>query len=213
MNKIVLIDYGAGNVRSASRALWRAAELVETDALISVSSEPEIILSADRVVLPGVGHFADCKKELENRPGALDALTEVVQNKGRPFYGICVGMQLLAQRGLEDGDTAGLNWVPGEVDKLVPADSTLPVPHMGWNEIDVNDHPIFEGIGASPHVYFTHSYVMNCKNDSNVAATFDYGGVFTAAIAKDNLFGSQFHPEKSQALGQKLLANFLTWSP
>ena len=213
MRRIVLIDYGAGNVRSASRALLRASQLAELETELFVTADPDVILTADHVVLPGVGHFADCKAELESSPGALDALQEVVLKKGRPFFGICVGMQLLASVGREDGETPGLGWIPGIVDRLKPQDPKLAVPHMGWNEIDTSPHPILDGIGPAPHVYFTHSYVMTCDSPKNVAATFEYGGTFTASIARDNCFGSQFHPEKSQALGQKILANFLNWTP
>lgn len=213
MHSIVLIDYGAGNVRSASRALSKAAELAEVSPRIEVTADPDAVLSADRVILPGVGHFADCLEGLTSRPGLVDALTEAVMRKGVPFFGICVGMQLLASLGLEDGETDGLGWIPGIVDRLQPWDPELAIPHMGWNEIMPREHPIFSGIGEHPHVYFTHSYAMSCEDESDIAATCDYGGAFVAAVKRDNIFGVQFHPEKSQALGQKILANFLQWKP
>lgn len=213
MNRIVLIDYGAGNVRSASRALARAAELIDEPAEITVTADPDAVLNADHIILPGVGHFADCMGALIAAEGVVDALNEAVRRKGTPFYGICVGMQLLASLGLEDGETDGLGWIPGVVERLKPWDSTLAIPHMGWNEIYVRDHPVLADLGERPHVYFTHSYVMSCENEAHIAATFDYGGDFVAAVARDNIFGSQFHPEKSQKTGQMILSNFLKWRP
>jgi len=210
---IALIDYGAGNVRSASRALARSAELIELDAKILMTADPEDILGADRIVLPGVGHYADCMAGLQSRPGVIDALTEAVRHNGRPFLGICVGMQLLASLGLEDGETDGLGWIPGVVDRLEPWDSELAIPHMGWNEIFPRSHAVLADLGDNPHVYFTHSYAMSCEDENHIAATFDYGGSFVAAVMRDNMFGTQFHPEKSQKTGQKILSNFLKWNP
>lgn len=210
---LALIDYGAGNTRSASRALVRASDESGHSHDIIMTDDPNVIRGADRIVLPGVGHFADCMQSLEARDGVVDAMTEAVRRKGTPFYGICVGMQLLASLGLEDGDTDGLGWIHGVVDRIEPFDPDLPVPHMGWNEIYCRDHPVLAGLGDEPHVYFTHSYVMSCEDEGHIAATFDYGGSFVAAVARDTVFGSQFHPEKSQAVGQTILRNFLSWSP
>ena len=213
MIRIALIDYGAGNVRSASRALARAADLVDRNSHIEVTADPDLILKADHIVLPGVGHFADCMSALTAKEGVVEALHEAVKRRGTPFFGICVGMQLLAGLGLEDGETDGLGWIPGVVDKLEPWDSELAVPHMGWNEIYLRDHPVLSDLGDEPHVYFTHSYVMSCEDESHISATFDYGGNYVAAVARDTIFGSQFHPEKSQKTGQKILSNFLEWRP
>lgn len=211
--KIALIDYGAGNVRSASRALEAAASNIDFDAKIMLTTKPEDILDASHIVLPGVGHYADCMQGLLAQDGLKDALETAVLGQKTPFLGICVGMQLLASLGLEDGETRGLNWIPGVVDRIQPDEPTLPVPHMGWNEIYVQDHPVFNGVGPSPHVYFTHSFAMTPENPDHIVATCEYGGSIVAAIARDNIFGTQFHPEKSQKLGQKILSNFLIWMP
>jgi len=176
-----------------------------------------VVRAADRVVLPGVGAFADCRRGLDAVPGMVDALAEVVREKGRPFLGICVGMQLLAARGLEHGVTAGLGWIGGEVDRLEPSDPGLKIPHMGWNNLDpVRPHPLLAGIRTGPdglNAYFVHSYHLKPADGADLVATTDYGGAVTAIIARDNVAGTQFHPEKSQTLGLAFLANFLRWQP
>ncbi|WP_018997330.1 imidazole glycerol phosphate synthase subunit HisH [Hirschia maritima] len=213
MKTLALIDYGSGNIRSASRALAEAAKLAEIDLQIDITSNPDVIERADCIFLPGVGHYADCMNGLLKREGLHDALTQAVIAKGTPFMGICVGMQLLASIGLEDGDTLGLNWIPGTVKRITPEPSSLAIPHMGWNEIQNLNHPILSDLGENPHLYFTHSYVFETDDSQQSVAHFNYGGDFTAAVARNNIFGTQFHPEKSQKIGQKLLANFLKWKP
>ncbi len=213
MNKLALIDYGSGNVRSAARALRAAAQMENIDLELELTSDPDLIADADRIVLPGVGHFADCMTNLKARDGVIDAMMQAVFAKSRPFFGVCVGMQLLASLGLEDGETDGLGWIPGIVDRLNPMDSSLPIPHMGWNEVFVRDHPVLDELGENPHVYFTHSFAISCEEEGDIAATCDYGGGFVAAVRRDNIFGVQFHPEKSQKTGLKILANFLRWKP
>ena len=213
MTTVALIDYGAGNIRSASRALAKASADANLGMTVTVTADPDAIRAADRIVLPGVGHYADCREGLTARAGVVEAMTEAVLDKGRPFLGICVGMQLLADKGLEDGETPGLGWIGGVVDRIRPDDPHLPVPHMGWNEIEIGDHPVLAGLGPSPHVYFTHSYVFEAADEADVAARFAYGGAFTAAVARATIFGCQFHPEKSQATGLKILSNFLSWAP
>jgi glutamine amidotransferase len=172
---------------------------------------------ADRVVLPGVGAFADCRRGLDNIPGMVEAMTEVVREKGRPFFGICVGMQLMATRGLEYETTAGLDWISGDVKPIKPEDAALKIPHMGWNTLHAQrEHPILDGVPTGPqglHAYFVHSYALDPANMNDVVAVSDYGGPLTAVVAKDNMAGTQFHPEKSQTLGLKLIANFLRWQP
>ena len=210
MQSVALIDYGSGNLRSAEKALVRAAD---GSAEIVVTCDPDLIRRADRVVLPGVGAFRACMEAFESRPGLEDALQEVVQQKGRPFLGICVGMQLVATRGLEFGETKGLGWIPGDVRKITPADPHAKVPHMGWNALTRLSGPdLITGIGASP-MYFTHSFAIFPSDDADVAAWVDHGGRFPAAVARGNLAGVQFHPEKSQSAGLKLLSDFLEWRP
>ena len=210
MTRLALIDYGSGNLHSCARALAAAAE---DPGKVMVTARPEDILAAERIVLPGVGHFADCAGALRAIPGMVEALEEAVLRKGTPFLGICVGMQLMADLGLEDGETRGLGWVHGVVEALRPAPG-LPVPHVGWNELMIPAlHPVLEGLGETPHAYFTHSYVFRPEDEADAAAWCDYGSPFAAALAHANLFGTQFHPEKSQKLGLTLLSNFLKWSP
>jgi glutamine amidotransferase len=210
MTRVALIDYGSGNLHSCARALAAAAD---DPGKVMVTARPEDILAAERIVLPGVGHFADCAGALRAIPGMVDALDEAVLRKGRPFLGICVGMQLMADIGLEDGETPGLGWVHGIVEALEPAPG-LPVPHVGWNELMIPaPHPVLEGLGDRPHAYFTHSYAFRPEEQGQVSAWTDYGAPLAAAIARDNLFGTQFHPEKSQRIGLTLLANFLEWAP
>ncbi|MGE0765108.1 MAG: imidazole glycerol phosphate synthase subunit HisH [Hyphomicrobiaceae bacterium] len=217
MQRVIIIDYGSGNLHSASKAFERAAREGGSKAVIEVSSDAEAVLAADRIVLPGVGAFADCKRGLDAVPGMREALETSVRRKGRPFLGICVGQQLLATRGLEHGVTDGLGWIDGEVRILEPSDKTLKIPHMGWNTLDVvRPHALLDGLATGPnglHAYFVHSYhlVPTCR-DSIVAGT-NYGGFVTAMVAKDNIAGTQFHPEKSQRLGLGLIANFLAWKP
>ena len=213
MKMIALIDYGSGNIHSAARALRVAANTAKKTREIRVTSDPAALASADRIVLPGVGHFANCMANLNARDGLREALEEQVIKGGKPFLGICVGMQLMADKGLEDGETEGLGWIPGTVDKITPG-TGMPVPHMGWNEITPSTpHPVLEGLGQDPNVYFVHSYAFTTQNPADTAASATYGTPFTAAVAKDNLFGTQFHPEKSQRAGLQLLSNFILWTP
>lgn len=217
MQNVVIIDYGSGNLHSAAKALEAAARDSGSQKRIIVSSRAEDVLLADRVVLPGVGAYRDCKHGLERVPGMIEALEETVRRKGRPFLGICVGMQLLSERGLEFVETPGLGWIKGEVRQIEPKDPGLKIPHMGWNTIEaVNSHALLDGIPTGPtgwHAYFVHSFAMVPKERRVVVAETDYGGRFTALVADGNVAGTQFHPEKSQKLGLKLLANFLGWKP
>jgi len=214
MTSLAIIDYGSGNVRSVRRALEAAASHVGIPLAATITADPASILAADLIVLPGVGHFADCAAGLRSRPEALAAMTEAVRGQGRPFLGVCVGMQLMAEVGREDEEVEGLGWIPGAVERMQPDPVSLPIPHMGWNElVGLVDHPVLAGITCADSVYFTHSYAVSAPDPSVVAASFEYGGRFVAAVARDNLFGVQFHPEKSQGVGQKLLSNFLRWRP
>ncbi len=210
MNRVAVIDYGSGNLHSCARALAAAAG-PEDD--VRVTADPHAVARADRIVLPGVGHFADCAGALRAISGMIAALEDAVLNNGRPFLGICVGMQLMASLGEEDGETPGLGWIGGRVVALVPAPGR-PVPHVGWNGLRLAaPHPVLSGLGDDPHAYFTHSYAFVPDDPAHIAASADYGAPFPAALAKGNLFGTQFHPEKSQRLGLRLLANFLSWRP
>jgi glutamine amidotransferase len=217
MQRVVIIDYGSGNLHSASKAFERAARESGNDAVIEVSSNAEAVLAADRVVLPGVGAFADCKRGLESVPGMREALETTVRRKGRPFLGICVGQQLLATRGLEHEVTEGLGWIEGEVRVIEPADKSLKIPHMGWNTLNVHrPHALLSGLPTGSdglHAYFVHSYHLVARDHAVIVAETDYGGAVTAMVAKDNVAGTQFHPEKSQRLGLGLIANFLAWTP
>ena len=214
MTTVALIDYGSGNLRSAEKALARAASEQATDHSVVVTDKPEIAIKAERIVLPGVGAFADCMRGLSAVPGMVDALREAVLKNAKPFLGICVGMQLLAEVGREFGDHRGLGWIEGNVVRMTPADRALKIPHMGWNELTLaQSHPVFEGIQTGAHVYFVHSFVIRPSDPDRVVATADYGGAFAAAVGQDNIAGTQFHPEKSQAVGLQLLANFLRWRP
>jgi imidazole glycerol-phosphate synthase subunit HisH len=212
--RVALIDYGSGNLRSAEKALARAAREREAGHEIVVTSDATIIATADRIVLPGVGAFGDCMQGLSAIAGMRDALGEAVLKRGIPFLGICVGMQLLASVGREFGDHAGLGWIEGEIVKLTPSDPSLKIPQIGWNELTVTrPHPLFAGIAPGAHAYFVHSYAMKAKSPADVLAMSDCGGAFTAAVGRDNIVGTQFHPEKSQAVGLMLLGNFLEWRP
>jgi len=217
MQRVVIIDYGSGNLHSAAKAFERAARESQADTEIVVTAEPSAVAVADRIVLPGVGAFADCKRGLEAVPGLRGALETAVREEGRPFLGICVGMQLMATRGLEFEVTDGFGWIPGEVRAIDPDDPNLKIPHMGWNTLQVvNAHPLLAGIKTGPqglHAYFVHSFHLVPEQRAAVVAETDYGGPITAMVAKDNMAGTQFHPEKSQTLGLKLIANFLKWRP
>ncbi|CAO3399214.1 imidazole glycerol phosphate synthase subunit HisH [Azospirillum sp. 11R-A] len=212
METVALIDYGSGNLRSAAKAIERAAGEADASYTVLVTSDADAVRRADRVVLPGVGAFADCKRGLSEVPGMLEALEEVVHRRARPFLGICVGMQLMAERGREYGVTEGLGWIPGEVVKLEPADPALKIPHMGWNELNIrHPHPVLAGLPEGSHAYFVHSYQFKLADPDTLIASADYGGPFAAVVGRDNLVGTQFHPEKSQATGLALIANFLRW--
>jgi glutamine amidotransferase len=217
MQRVVIIDYGSGNLHSAAKAFERAAREGDKASSILVSARADDVASADRIVLPGVGAFADCKRGLLAVPGLADALTQAVRRQGRPFLGICVGMQLMATRGLEFEVTDGLDWIAGEVRAIAPGDPGLKIPHMGWNTLTAaRAHPLLDGIATGPsgqHAYFVHSFQLAAENRDDVVAETDYGGPVTALVARDNVAGTQFHPEKSQRLGLALIGNFLRWSP
>jgi len=214
---VAIVDYGSGNLHSAAKAFECAARESAPDQKVTVTRDPDAVRRADRVVLPGVGAFADCRRGLEAIPGMIDALEESVRRKGRPFFGICVGMQLMAERGREYEVTPGFGWIAGEVDKIAPNDASLKIPHMGWNTLDaLKPHPLFDGISLGPqglHAYFVHSYELKPQDRADLLAQTDYGGPVTAVIGRGNMIGTQFHPEKSQKLGLKLIANFLKWKP
>src|ERR1044071_8623318 len=214
---VAIVDYGSGNLHSAAKAFERSARESGYDQPIAVTSDPEVVCKADHIVLPGVGAFADCRRGLDAVPGMVAALQEVVRGKGRPFLGICVGMQLMADRGREYVVTDGLGWIHGEVDRIKPADPALKIPHMGWNTLSARmPHKLLEGIPVGPdglHAYFVHSYQLRPADRADAMAEADYGGPVTAIVARDNMAGTQFHPEKSQKLGLALIANFLNWKP
>jgi glutamine amidotransferase len=211
MPVVALIDYGSGNLRSAEKALARAAE---GGSEIVVTADPAVVAKAERIVLPGVGAFGDCMAGVEAIPGMIEALRDAVLKRGVPFLGICVGMQLLADVGREFGDHKGLGWIGGEVVRIAPSDPALKIPHMGWNELIIpRPHPLLDGIASGAHAYFVHSYEFRAHDTADVIATTDYGGAIMAMIGRGNIAGTQFHPEKSQAMGLKLLSNFLRWSP
>jgi len=211
MPTVALIDYGSGNLASAAKALARAAN-GKFD--IVTTADPEVVREAERVVLPGVGAFADCMRGLSSVPGMIEALREKVLKDGAPFLGICVGMQLLATVGVEFGRHAGLGWIAGEVVKITPSDPDLKIPHMGWNELVIaQKHPLLNGIAPLAHAYFVHSFQLKPALPEDLIATTDYGGPLTAMVGNENIAGTQFHPEKSQATGLKLLENFLGWRP
>ena len=215
--RVAIIDYGSGNLRSATKAFERAARENGIAAEIDLTADAGRVRTADRIVLPGVGAYADCAAGLRAVNGMWEAVEEVAIQKGRPFLGICVGMQLMSERGLEKTVTQGFGWIAGDVKEIEPADPALKIPQIGWNTIEVRrQHPLFDGIptGADGlHAYFVHSYHLGATRPAEVLAFADYGGPVTAAVARDNLAGTQFHPEKSQALGLALIANFLRWKP
>ena len=214
---VAIVDYGSGNLHSAAKAFERAAHDIGHDQPITVTSDPDQVARADRVVLPGVGAFADCRRGLDAIPGMMDALNKRVRRQGRPFLGICVGMQLMAERGREYEVTEGLGWIPGDVDRIAPDDPNLKIPHMGWNTLNViKPHPLLDGIAVGPqglHGYFVHSFHLKPSECSDLVAQVDYGGPLTAIVGRDTMVGTQFHPEKSQRLGLQLIANFLKWTP
>jgi len=215
--RVVIIDYGSGNLRSATKAFERAAREAGLDAEIELTDKAERVATADRIVLPGVGAYADCKRGLDAVPGMHEALVDVVEYKARPFLGICVGMQLMSSRGLEKTVTNGLGWIKGDVVEMTPSDPALKIPQIGWNTLTLNrPHPLFDGIPTGDsglHAYFVHSYHLAAEMPEDVIATTNYGGAMTAFVGRDNKVGAQFHPEKSQTLGLKLISNFLTWAP
>jgi glutamine amidotransferase len=217
MQRVAIIDYGSGNLHSAAKAFERAARESGAGARIAVTADPAEVLAADRIVLPGVGAFADCKTGLDAVAGMVEALEESVRRKGRPFLGICVGAQLMAERGLEFRVTPGLGWIRGDVKAIEPRDPGLKIPHMGWNTLSViNDHQLLAGIETGPdglHAYFVHSFHLVTPDRAAVVAETDYGGPVTAMVARENMAGTQFHPEKSQTLGLRLISNFLKWRP
>ncbi len=215
--KVAIIDYGSGNLHSAEKAFERAARDAGIDAEILVTGNPDDVANADRVVLPGVGAFRDCKAGLFAVDGMVDALRLAVETRARPFFGICVGMQLMATRGLEHGEESGFGWIGGDISLITPNDPNLKIPHMGWNTlVSDNPHPVTSGIELGPeglHAYFVHSYVLAAENPGEVLCHTEYGGAITAMVGRDNMIGTQFHPEKSQQLGLRMIANFLTWTP
>lgn len=207
--RIVIIDYGSGNLRSAAKAFEAVAE----DVPVIVSADAKDLDRASHIVLPGQGAFGDCMAGLNALPGMREALEENVRRKGKPFFGICVGMQLLADRGLEHGDHKGLGWIGGEVVRMTPADPALKIPHMGWNTLSCVSHPLFAGLEENAHVYFVHSYHFAAQTPSHILAQTEYGGPVVAAVGRDNIVGVQFHPEKSQESGLQIIKNFVRWNP
>ncbi len=211
---VAIVDYGSGNLRSAAKAFERVAAEGGSGIDVVVTADADVVAGADRVVLPGVGAFADCMRGLEAVDGMRDALEAAVVAAGRPFLGICVGMQLMATTGVEHGDHAGLGWIDGTVAALKPDDVSLKVPHMGWNALEMTaEHPVLAGLASGAHAYFVHGFGFDCADPAHVLARVDHGGPVTAVIGRDNMIGTQFHPEKSQATGLALIANFLRWRP
>ncbi|UWQ00806.1 imidazole glycerol phosphate synthase subunit HisH [Aliiroseovarius crassostreae] len=211
--RTVIIDYDSGNLHSAEKAFQRMAREHEAGEVI-VTSSPEDVARADRIVLPGDGAFPACKQQLDDHRGIFEAIDEAVMRQGRPFMGICVGMQMLASVSREYQDTDGFGWIPGEVVQITPSEPSYKVPHMGWNDLVIDTpHPLLNGIETGAHVYFVHSYHMKVDNPAQRLAHCDYAGDITAIVGRDNIVGTQFHPEKSQATGLRMIANFLTWKP
>jgi imidazole glycerol-phosphate synthase subunit HisH len=211
---VAIVDYGSGNLRSAAKAIERAAREAGADDRVLVTSNPGEVAEADRIVLPGVGAFADCRAGLYGVPGMVETLQRAVIERGKPFLGICVGMQLMATRGVEYGIHTGLDWIAGDVVRIEPGKDHLKIPHMGWNElVDLRPHALLAGIAARDHAYFVHSFQLKASRPGTVLALTDYGGPITAVVGRDNLAGTQFHPEKSQTTGLRLIANFLRWKP
>ena len=212
---VAIIDYGSGNLRSAAKAFEQAARSTDGGATVSVTNDPGALAEASHIVLPGVGAFADCRAGLDAVPGMVAALEAEVRGNRKPFLGICVGMQLMAERGLEFGVHPGLGWIAGDVVALTPDDPALKIPHMGWNDLRIvgKGHPVLAGLATGDHAYFVHSYQLAANDPADVLATVDYGGPVTAVVGRDNMVGTQFHPEKSQRAGLRLIANFLHWQP
>jgi glutamine amidotransferase len=214
---VAIIDYGSGNLHSAAKAFERAARELDAPPAITVTSDPAVVAKADRIVLPGVGAFADCRAGLDALDGMVEALNEAVLTRGKPFFGICVGMQLMASRGREYVTTEGLGWIAGDVEKIAPQDAALKIPHMGWNTLQVaRPHPMLANLPLGDdgrHAYFVHSYHLHAQDEADVVARADYGGPVTAVVARGTAFGTQFHPEKSQRFGLALIGNFLRWTP
>lgn len=213
--RIAVVDCGSGNLRSVVRVVEHAAADEGIAAQVEVTTRPEEVLAADRIIMPGQGAFASCLKGLNGAAGLRDSLVEAVQQHGRPFFGICVGMQLLADVSTEHGEYQGLGWIPGRVVALEPTGPAMKVPHMGWNELEIlrPGHPVLANLPPHPHVYFVHSYHLVCERQEDCIAVTDYGGPVTALVGRDNIIGAQFHPEKSQAVGLLLLRQFLRWKP
>lgn len=210
--RVALVDYGSGNLHSAAKALALSGR--EAGAEIEVTSAPATIARADRIVLPGDGAFPACRAALEAEPGLIEALQDAVLGRGVPFMGICVGMQLLASVGHEYTDTPGLGWIAGAIERITPSDPALKVPHMGWNDLHFRQaHPVFDGIADGDHAYFVHSYQFRPADPAHLIASVDHGGSVCAIVGRDNILGLQFHPEKSQAVGLRILANFMRWQP
>jgi len=208
-----LVDYDSGNLHSAQKAFERMAAEVGSGSII-VTSDPDVVAKADRIVLPGDGAFPHCRAELFARSGLAEAIVEAVTARARPFFGICVGMQMMATTGHEYEETPGFDWVAGDIRKIAPSDPALKVPHMGWNDLVIdNPHPVLEGIATGDHAYFVHSYAMDVINSAERLAHVDYGGDVTAMIGRDTMIGTQFHPEKSQDAGLRMIGNFLRWAP
>lgn len=212
---VAIIDYESGNLRSAAKAFERVLAEAGDGRQVAVTNDPEVAATADHIMLPGVGAFADCKRGLDAIDGMVEALEDAVLKKGTPFLGVCVGAQLMATMGHEFGDTPGLNWIAGHVRALTPSDPALKVPHMGWNNLEIQapDHAVLAGISDGDHAYFVHSYHIQLDDPADLLAGASYGGPVTAIIGRDNMVGTQFHPEKSQALGLQLISNFVHWKP
>lgn len=208
-----LIDYDSGNLHSAQKAFERMAREVDAGDIV-VTADPDVVARADRLVLPGDGAFPHCRAELFARTGLADAIIDAVTNRARPFFGICVGMQMLATTGHEYQETPGFGWITGDIRRIKPADPALKVPHMGWNDLVIDHpHPVLDGINTGDHAYFVHSYAMDVTNPAERLAHVDYAGDITAIVGRDNIIGTQFHPEKSQAAGLRMIGNFLRWAP
>lgn len=214
-DSIVITDYGSGNLRSAAKAFERVIADEQLDMAVTVSADPETLNKAARIVLPGQGAFGDCMNGLSAIPGMVEALNDNVLKKAKPFFGICVGMQLMAEHSLEHGEHKGLGWIPGEVVKMTPNDKSLKIPHTGWNEVIVSqqDHFVLRSVNSPEHFYFVHSFMVKCKNGDHMLGAADYGGPVPAIIGRDNIIGTQFHPEKSQQAGLRLISGFLNWKP
>lgn len=215
MTAVAIVDYGTGNLRSAAKAFERMADAVGLGAgAVTVTADPEVVARADRVVLPGDGAFAACRRGILDIPGLIEAIDEAVVGRGQPFFGICIGMQLMATVGHEHGTHPGFGWIPGTVERLAPSDTRLKIPHMGWNDLRFHrSHPVLAGVRDGDHAYFVHSYALQPAHADHLLASADYGGPVTAIVGRDNCIGSQFHPEKSQAFGLALIAGFLKWQP